>query len=75
MASGWNTAGAMGCPVCMEYTHAFYLQDGRKACYFDYHRQFLSPEHPYCRNKKAFTKNRVEKKVAHLRLMRKQIRD
>ncbi|KAL0444547.1 UNVERIFIED_CONTAM: hypothetical protein Slati_2177400 [Sesamum latifolium] len=38
MASGWSTAGVMGCQVCMEDTRAFYLQNGRKACYFDCHR-------------------------------------
>ncbi|KAL0416859.1 UNVERIFIED_CONTAM: hypothetical protein Slati_3517800 [Sesamum latifolium] len=46
MASGWSSAGVMGCPVCMEDTRAFYLQNGRKACYFNCHRQFLPPDHP-----------------------------
>ncbi|KAL0446168.1 UNVERIFIED_CONTAM: hypothetical protein Slati_1744700 [Sesamum latifolium] len=68
MAIGWSTAGVMGCPVCMEDTRGFYLQNDRKACCFDCHRQFLPPDHPYRRNKKAFTKNRVERKVAHPRL-------
>ncbi|KAL0433576.1 UNVERIFIED_CONTAM: hypothetical protein Slati_2691900 [Sesamum latifolium] len=75
MASGWNIASVMGCPVYMEGIHAFYLQKGRKACYFDCHRQFLAPDHPYRRNKKAFTKNRVERKLARSRLMRELIRD
>ncbi|KAL0416192.1 UNVERIFIED_CONTAM: hypothetical protein Slati_3451100 [Sesamum latifolium] len=57
MAFGWSSAGVMECPVCMEHTRAFYLQNGRKACYFDCHIQFLPPDHPYRRNKKAFTKN------------------
>ncbi|KAL0437662.1 UNVERIFIED_CONTAM: hypothetical protein Sradi_0474100 [Sesamum radiatum] len=57
MASGWSTIGVMGCLVSMEDTHAFYLQNGRKARYFDYHKQFLRSDHPYHRNKKAFTKN------------------
>ncbi|KAL0445976.1 UNVERIFIED_CONTAM: hypothetical protein Slati_1725500 [Sesamum latifolium] len=69
MTFGWRSAGVMGCPVCMEDTRAFYLHNGRKACYFDCHRQFLPPDHPYRRNKKAFTKNRVERKVARPRLM------
>ncbi|KAL2227792.1 UNVERIFIED_CONTAM: hypothetical protein Sindi_2137900 [Sesamum indicum] len=30
MASGWSNTGVMGCPVCMEDAHAFYLQNGRK---------------------------------------------
>ncbi|KAL0404704.1 UNVERIFIED_CONTAM: hypothetical protein Sradi_2111200 [Sesamum radiatum] len=40
----------------------------------DYHRQFFPPDHPYCRNKKTVTKNRVERKVAHPRLTGEQIR-
>ncbi|KAL0361437.1 UNVERIFIED_CONTAM: hypothetical protein Sradi_3828200 [Sesamum radiatum] len=38
MAFGWNTAGVMGCPICMDDTRAFPLPHGRKACYFDCHR-------------------------------------
>ncbi|KAL0297753.1 UNVERIFIED_CONTAM: hypothetical protein Sradi_6827400 [Sesamum radiatum] len=58
MASGWSTTGIMGCPVCMEDTRASHQQHGRKACYFDCHRQLLSHDHPYRRNKRPFTKNR-----------------
>ncbi|KAL0309414.1 UNVERIFIED_CONTAM: hypothetical protein Sradi_5883700 [Sesamum radiatum] len=68
MAFGWSTAGVMGYPICMNDTRAFYLQHGRKACYFDCHRQFLSAHHSYRRNKKAFTKNCFENKVARPRL-------
>ncbi|KAL0386407.1 UNVERIFIED_CONTAM: hypothetical protein Slati_4441800 [Sesamum latifolium] len=41
MDSGWSTAGVIRCPVCMEDTCAFYLQNGRKTCYFDCHKQFF----------------------------------
>ncbi|KAL0302400.1 UNVERIFIED_CONTAM: hypothetical protein Scaly_3034500 [Sesamum calycinum] len=75
MASGWTTTGVMGCPICMNDTRAFHLQHGRKACYFDCHRQFLPAHHPYRRNKRAFMKNHVENKVARLRLTRDQILD
>ncbi|KAL0381257.1 UNVERIFIED_CONTAM: hypothetical protein Sangu_0190000 [Sesamum angustifolium] len=68
MTSGWSTAGVMGCPVCIDDIRAFHLQHGRKACYFDCNKQFLPEHHPYRRNKKAFTKNRVENKVARPRL-------
>ncbi|KAL0300043.1 UNVERIFIED_CONTAM: hypothetical protein Scaly_3061500 [Sesamum calycinum] len=54
MASGWSFNGVIGCPVCMEDARAFYQQNRRKACYFDYHRQFLPPDHPYRRNKKTY---------------------
>ncbi|KAL0309090.1 UNVERIFIED_CONTAM: hypothetical protein Sradi_5851300 [Sesamum radiatum] len=66
MAFGWSTAGIMGCPICMDDTSAFYLQHGRKACYFDCHRWFLPQDHPYRRNKKAFIKNRQERNIARL---------
>ncbi|KAL0346362.1 UNVERIFIED_CONTAM: hypothetical protein Scaly_1652200 [Sesamum calycinum] len=75
MASGWSTARVMGCPVCMDDTRVFYLQHGRKACYFDCHKQFLPTHHLYRRNKKAFTKNPVENKVTRPRLTRDQILD
>ncbi|KAL0393121.1 UNVERIFIED_CONTAM: hypothetical protein Sradi_2534900 [Sesamum radiatum] len=64
MTSGWSTTGVMGCSVCMDDTRAFHLQHDRKVCYFNCHRQFLLAYHPYRRNKKAFTKNRVENKIA-----------
>ncbi|KAL0456073.1 UNVERIFIED_CONTAM: hypothetical protein Slati_0946500 [Sesamum latifolium] len=75
MASRWSTVGVMGCPVCMDDTWTFHLQPGRKTCYFDCHREFLPQNLPYCRNKKAFTENRVERKVARLRLTREWSRD
>ncbi|KAL0405750.1 UNVERIFIED_CONTAM: hypothetical protein Slati_3888900 [Sesamum latifolium] len=59
----------------MDDTRAFQLQHGRKACYFDCHRQFFPEQHPYRRNKKAFTKNRVENKVVRPRLSGDQILD
>ncbi|KAL0427820.1 UNVERIFIED_CONTAM: hypothetical protein Slati_2956800 [Sesamum latifolium] len=56
MASRWSTAGVMGCPVCMKDTRAFYLQNGRKACYFDCYRQFLPPIIPIDGTKKHLLK-------------------
>ncbi|KAL0324581.1 UNVERIFIED_CONTAM: hypothetical protein Scaly_2425200 [Sesamum calycinum] len=75
MAFGWSSVGVMGCPICMNDTRAFHLQHSRKTYYFDYHRQFLPAHHSYRRNKKAFTKNRVENKVARPRLIGDQILD
>ncbi|KAK4381788.1 hypothetical protein Sango_2934500 [Sesamum angolense] len=75
MASRWSTAGVIRCSVCMDDTRAFHFQHGRKACYFNCHRQFLPKHHPYRRNKKTFTKNRVENKVARLRLTGDQFLD
>ncbi|KAL0387723.1 UNVERIFIED_CONTAM: hypothetical protein Sradi_2654100 [Sesamum radiatum] len=64
MDFGCSTIGVIGYPVCMKDTRAFYLQNGRKPYHFDCHRQFLPLDHPYPRNKNAFTKNQVERKVA-----------
>ncbi|KAL0455892.1 UNVERIFIED_CONTAM: hypothetical protein Slati_0928400 [Sesamum latifolium] len=75
MASGWSIVGIMGCPICMDDTRAFHLQHGRKACYFNCHRQFLPEHHLYQRNKKVLTKNRVENKVARPRLNGDQLLD
>ncbi|KAL0448713.1 UNVERIFIED_CONTAM: hypothetical protein Slati_1427700 [Sesamum latifolium] len=75
MASGWSIVGVMGCQVCMDDTRAFHLQYSRKAFYFDCHKQFLPEHHPYRRNNKAFTINRVENKVARPRLTGDQILD
>ncbi|KAK4389873.1 hypothetical protein Sango_2324300 [Sesamum angolense] len=73
MESRWSTPEVMGCPICMDDTRAFHLQHDWKACYFDFYIQFLPEHHPYRRNKKAFTDNRVENKIARLRLTGDQI--
>ncbi|KAL0324644.1 UNVERIFIED_CONTAM: hypothetical protein Scaly_2431500 [Sesamum calycinum] len=75
MIYGWSTTRVMGCLVCMDDPRVFHLPHDRKACYFDCHGQFLLTHHPYRRNKKAFTKNHVENKVAHPRLTGDQIFD
>ncbi|KAL0336709.1 UNVERIFIED_CONTAM: hypothetical protein Sradi_4882800 [Sesamum radiatum] len=67
MVFGWSTAGVMGCPVYMDGTRAFPLQYGRKACYFDCHKQFLPAHHPYRMNKKAIMKNGVRIRL-HVRV-------
>ncbi|KAL2249440.1 UNVERIFIED_CONTAM: hypothetical protein Sindi_2417700 [Sesamum indicum] len=74
MMSGWSIVGAMGSSF-LDDPRAFYLQHGRKRCYIDYYRQFLPWNHPHRRNKKAFSTNRVERKVAHMRLTREHVHD
>ncbi|XP_039138725.1 uncharacterized protein LOC120276047 [Dioscorea cayenensis subsp. rotundata] len=64
MLSGWSTTGKLACPYCMEDFDAFTLTKGGKASWFDNHRKFLSPDHPYRRNKKRFRKGNVIKKCA-----------
>jgi len=43
----------------MDRTDAFQLKHGRKSCWFDCHRRFLSMHHPYRKNKKLFRKNKI----------------
>ncbi|KAL6572933.1 hypothetical protein OROHE_002409 [Orobanche hederae] len=59
MLSGWGTAGALACPHCMEETDAFTLRCSGKQSWFDNHRKFLPPEHPFRRKKTNFKKNQT----------------
>ena len=56
---GWSTSGKYACPYCMEKSEAFYLQHGRKTCWFDCHRKFLGSGHPFRRNRSDFKKGRA----------------
>ncbi|XP_021737588.1 uncharacterized protein LOC110704118 [Chenopodium quinoa] len=57
----WATAGKKAFPYCLDKSKAFWLEHGGKMSWFDCHRQFLPPEHPFRNNKIAFCKNKVEK--------------
>ncbi|GLT51255.1 hypothetical protein SLA2020_246760 [Shorea laevis] len=60
MLSGWSTHGRLSCPYCQENSKAFHLPNGRKISFFDCHRQFLPPDHPFRRNRNDFKKGQVE---------------
>ena len=47
MMSGWNTAGMLACPHCMEDSDAFRLIKSGKQSWFDNHRNFLPMNHLY----------------------------
>ncbi|KAJ8771158.1 hypothetical protein K2173_023483 [Erythroxylum novogranatense] len=64
MLSGWSTAGKLACPHCGNDSDAFYLPSGGKICWFDNHRKFLPPDHPFRRNKYKFMKNKIVKQPA-----------
>src|ERR1044072_2051497 len=68
MLSGSSTAAKLACPCCMNQSKAFYLKHGGKCSWFDFHPQFLPPNHPYRTNKDAFYKNRVVKSKAPRKL-------
>ena len=57
--SGWTTHGRLSCPICRGSTDAFQLKNGRKSCWFDCHRRFLSISHPHRRNKTLFRYKKV----------------
>ena len=59
MLSGWSTAGKLACPYCGNDSDAFYLANGCKISWFDNHRKFLLPNHPFRSNKHRFLKNKV----------------
>ncbi|XP_024007302.1 uncharacterized protein LOC112083505 [Eutrema salsugineum] len=58
MLSGWSTHGRLACPYCQDNTDAFQLRHGRKTSWFDCHRRFLPPDHPYRRSTTLFRKNK-----------------
>ncbi|XP_060195087.1 uncharacterized protein LOC132624303 [Lycium barbarum] len=53
MVSGWSTNGRLACPTCNCNTCSLYLKHSHKICYLG-HRAFLSPDHPFRRDKKSF---------------------
>ena len=59
MLSGWSTTGKLACPYYGNDFDAFYLANGCKISWFDNHRKFLLPNHPFRRNKQRFLKNKV----------------
>ncbi|KAK1413407.1 hypothetical protein QVD17_35180 [Tagetes erecta] len=58
MLSGWSTHGRLACPCCMGDTKAFQLHAGGKPSWFDCHRRFLPPSHPFRRDKNGFLANK-----------------
>ncbi|KAL4582967.1 hypothetical protein LXL04_007530 [Taraxacum kok-saghyz] len=61
MLSGWGTAGKLACPYCRNYSQTISLPNGKKVSWFDCHRKFLKPDHPFRKNKTKFRKNHIEK--------------
>ena len=59
MLSGWSTTGKLACPYCGNDSDSFYLANGCKISWFDNHRKFLLPNHPFRRNKQRFLMNKV----------------
>lgn len=58
--SGWTTQGMNACPYCFgKDNKSFHLENSRKYCWFDCHRQFLPMDHEFRWNCPHFKKSRL----------------
>jgi hypothetical protein len=58
----WSVHGRLTYPICGSDTDCFCLTAGGKINYFDYHRRWLPPKHPFRMQKDSFRKDTVVKK-------------
>jgi hypothetical protein len=65
---GWSVHGRLTCPICGFDTDYFCLTASGKINYFDYHRYWLPPKHPFRIQKDSFRKDTVVKKGPPKRL-------
>ncbi|XP_073361549.1 uncharacterized protein [Aegilops tauschii subsp. strangulata] len=56
MFAGWCTHGGLACAVCMDDVDTTWLPNGHKYSWFDCHRRFLRPDHPFRMQENAFIK-------------------
>jgi hypothetical protein len=57
----WSIHGRLTCPMCRSDTDCFCLTAGGKISYFDCHRRWLPPKHPFRTQKDSFRKDIVVK--------------
>jgi hypothetical protein len=55
----WSCNGILTCPICMKDTSCFRLKFGGTISYFDCHRCFLPPGHPFRLDSDAFKKDNI----------------
>jgi hypothetical protein len=60
--AGWSVHGRLTCLICHSDTDCFCLTAGGKINYFDCHRRWLPPKHPFRMQKDSFKKDTVIKK-------------
>jgi hypothetical protein len=60
--AGWSVHGRLTCPICGFDTDYFCLTTGGKISYFDCHRRWFPPKHPFRMQKDSFRKDIVVKK-------------
>jgi hypothetical protein len=59
---GWSIHDRLTCLICRSDTDCFCLTAGGKISYFDYHRRWLPPKHPFRMQKDSFRKDTIIKK-------------
>jgi hypothetical protein len=59
---GWSVHGRLTCPICHSNIDCFHLTAGGKISYFDYHRCWLPPKHPFRMQEDSFRKDTIVKK-------------
>jgi hypothetical protein len=59
---GWSIDGRLTCPIWRSDTDCFHLTAGGKISYFDCHRHWLPPKHPFRMQRDSFMKDTVIKK-------------
>jgi hypothetical protein len=66
--AGWSIHERLTCRICRSDTDCFRLTAGGKISYFDCHRCWLPPKHPFKTQKDRFRKDTVVKKGPPKRL-------
>jgi hypothetical protein len=72
---GWSVHGKFPCPQCKSAMEFYWLDEGRKYCCFDMHRQFLPAGHEFRQDTKNFTKDQIVTHSPPPRLTGRQILD
>jgi hypothetical protein len=60
--AGWSVHERLTCPICHSDTNCFHLNVGGNISYFDCHRRWLSPKHPFRTHRDSFKRDTVIKK-------------
>jgi hypothetical protein len=66
--AGWSVHDILTCPICVSDNDCFRLTASGKINYFDCHRHWLPPKHPFRMRKDSFGKDTVAKKGPPKRL-------
>jgi hypothetical protein len=59
---GWCVHGRFNCPICIDDSDAFKLENDKKVTFFDCHRRFLPLSHAFKGDKRLFLKGKTIRK-------------